>query len=432
VTRASRASVILGLAFLTAALVALGAAPLAGSAPGDPGLTPAGATLPRPQARAWIVTEADTGEVVGSHLADQPLPIASTTKLMTALLTLERLPLDRVVAAAVYHPLAAESVMGLRTGERLTVADLLRGLLLPSANDAAETLADAVAGSVPAFVSEMNARARQLGLAHTHYSNPVGLDSPSNYSSAADLVTLARRDLTHPFFAQTVALRQVTLASGDGPRTLENRNLLLGDASYVRGVKTGHTSGAGYVLVGLARRHGVDVLSAALGDPTQSARDADSLALLRYGLAAFARITVVHAGQVLARPRLSYRGSARTALVASRGLAEVLRRGARPTISLSGVPSSLSGPVAAGHPEGVVIVRDAGRELARAALVTQRAVAGATLGQRLRDFLSRAVTLVLLAALVGCSLLLVLLRRRATRRRLEGPPARRRTREPIA
>ena len=135
-----------------------------------------------------ILVEPQTQDVVYARHAIMRRPMASTTKLMTALLTLEHARLDDVVTASPYSPAAGESLMGLRTGERLTVADLLRGLLIVSANDAAVTLANDIAGSQKAFVRMMNRRARELGLHDTHYANPVGLDAPGNYSSAADLV----------------------------------------------------------------------------------------------------------------------------------------------------------------------------------------------------------------------------------------------------
>ena len=150
---------------------------------------PSFAAGPALRAKAAILVQPDTGDVVYAHDPDQRLPIASTTKLMTALLTLERSNLDDVVPAAAYSPAPAESVINLRTGERLTVRDLLRGLLLASANDAAETLAAHVAGSQAAFVREMNARAAQLHLRNTHYANSIGLDEHGNYSSARTSTT---------------------------------------------------------------------------------------------------------------------------------------------------------------------------------------------------------------------------------------------------
>src|SRR5262249_53564179 len=146
--------------------------------------------------------------------------IASTTKLMTALLTLEHAPLDKTFTQNDYYPAATDSQIGLVPGERMTVRDLLLALLLPSADDAAEDLAYHVGHhSLARFVGMMNARARALGLRHTHYSTPSGLDTPGNYSTAADLVKLANYDLkTQPFFRHAVAMHSAVLRTGNQHR----------------------------------------------------------------------------------------------------------------------------------------------------------------------------------------------------------------------
>src|SRR5919199_1112823 len=164
------------------ALVAFAVAPAQGAEP------PCPASVQAPSA---IVMEVSTGTVACSRRADERRAIASTTKLMTALLTLERAKLSDTFTAARYFPPPIESQIGLQPGERMKVRDLMRGLLVESANDAAMTLAQGVAGSPRAFVRAMNERAQQLGLRDTHYSNPIGLDQAGNYSSARDLVRLA-------------------------------------------------------------------------------------------------------------------------------------------------------------------------------------------------------------------------------------------------
>ncbi len=231
----------------------------------------AGAATARPSlsAQTAIVVDATTGDVLYARAANRERPIASTTKLMTALLTLERISLGDMLAAPPYQAAPAESQIGLKSGERMSVRDLLRALLLPSANDAAATLAQGVGGSTSRFVRDMNRRARQLKLRHTHYSNPVGLDEGRNYSSAADLVTLARRLRRNAFFRHTTDLAKARLRTGDHVRTVVNRNTLIGRYPFVDGVKTGHTNQAGYVLVGSATRRGVNVISAVLAMPTR-------------------------------------------------------------------------------------------------------------------------------------------------------------------
>jgi D-alanyl-D-alanine carboxypeptidase (penicillin-binding protein 5/6) len=198
-----------------------------------------------------------------------------------------------VLVQVPYRGAPAESIAGFRAGERVTVRDELRALLLASANDAAATLAVRISGSRARFVRDMNARAKALGLRDTRFANPVGLDDPDNFSSAADLVKLALVLRQNAFFRETVDAPRVTLRSGAFPRTFVNRNSLVRTTPSVNGVKTGRTSGAGYVLVGSASRNGVTVLSAVLGTQSEAARNADTLELLRYGLRRYVRRTAV-------------------------------------------------------------------------------------------------------------------------------------------
>lgn len=236
-----------------------------------------------PPRSAAIVADAASGEVLYADRPHRRLLIGSTAKLMTALVTLERLPLDAVVTAPGYAGDGSESVIGLGSGEQMTAADLLSGLLVASGNDAAVALAHAVAGSEPAFVELMNERARQLGMRDTRYGNPIGLDD-GTASSAADLVTVTRALRRHPFFRATVAARSVTLESGAWQRTLHNTNRLLGGPLRVDGVKTGHTEAAGYALVGSATGGGGTVVAVVLGARSEADRDEATARLLRYGL----------------------------------------------------------------------------------------------------------------------------------------------------
>ncbi|HEY3019843.1 MAG TPA: D-alanyl-D-alanine carboxypeptidase family protein, partial [Solirubrobacteraceae bacterium] len=359
---------------------------------------PAGAAPPSLRARSAILVQPDTGDLIYARAPDQRRPIASTTKLMTALLTLERTNLDDVVPAAPYHAQPAESVAGLRAGERLTVRDLLRALLLQSANDAAVTLAVDVAGSRTAFVRAMNARAGQLHLRNTHYANPVGLDERGNYSSARDLVALAQVLLRNRFFARTVDRPRATLTSGARVRRIVNRNLLVRRVPFVDGVKTGHTAQAGYVLIGAGERRGVRLASAVLGDPSEAARDDDTLTLLRYGLGRYRAPLTVRRGAVLARPRLKYRDG-HVDLVAARSLRVVRRRGERVEVRVTGAPDELDGPLPAGARVGAAVVVRRGRTVGRVPLVTRTPVPEASLGERVTGFFGSPLTLVLVAVL---------------------------------
>jgi len=391
---------------LALALAATAARPARAQAAGGPVV----------RAPAAILVEPATGDVVFQRNAGDERPVASTTKLMTALLTLERAKLSTTLTAIRYRAAPAESVIGLRAGERLTVADLMRGLLLASANDAAATLAARVGGSRERFVRLMNRRAGQLGLRDTHYANPIGLDQAGNHSSAEDLVKLTLILRRNGFFRAVTNLPSATLETGSRPRTILNRNVLVRNVPVVNGVKTGHTSTAGYVLVGSATRNGVTVVSAVLGDPSEGARDADSLALLRYGLSRYHRVNATTKGRTYATAKLAHRDE-RVDLVATRTIRRTTRRGDRFTTRILGAPRELDGPLPAGARVGTIEVRWRGKAIDRVALVTARAVAGATVAERAGGLIGRTLIVLAAAAVALGSLQVVLLRRRLQRRR---------------
>jgi D-alanyl-D-alanine carboxypeptidase (penicillin-binding protein 5/6) len=396
-----------------AVIVALLAAPAARAA--DPAAPACPATIAAPSA---IVIEVSTGAIACARDAESRRPIASTTKLMTALLTLERAKLGDTFRTSSYRPAPGESVVGLLPGERMQVRDLLKGLLAQSGNDAAMALASGVGGSERGFVRLMNKRAKQLGLADTHYANPIGLDAPGNYSSAHDLVRLALVLRTNPFFRSVVDSPQVTLQSGSHPRTFKNRNTLVRSVDWVNGVKTGHTRQAGYVLVGSARRHGVQVVSAVLGTTGYGPRDAQSLALLRTGLAAFQNVTAVRAGQHVpgvGRVPIKYRPGAGLALVAGRRVRTIVPRKRRDLVVLQplNVPDEVLGPIRRGQALGSVAVLRDGKRIATVPLVAAEGIPAASFGQRTKAWFTRPLAVVLAFAVLGGTVLLA--RRRSTR-----------------
>jgi serine-type D-Ala-D-Ala carboxypeptidase (penicillin-binding protein 5/6) len=397
--RPIRRTAVIGLLVLLVAW----AAPAAAAPPPTPELS----------AKSAIVINAANGEVLYAQAPHRKRAIASTTKLMTALLTLESVSLRDEFAAPVYRASPAEVTIGLQRGERMTVRDLMRALLLPSANDAAATLAQGVAGSRARFVRMMNRRARQLGLSDTHYSNPVGLDVGRNYSSAADLVTLARRLRRDAFFRHTTNLVQARLRSGNHPRTVVNRDDLVAKYRFINGVKTGHTNKAGYVLVGSGTKNGVTVISAVLGDPTEDARDADTLTLLDYGLSQLKRVTAVRKGERLGTAKVRYRESETIPLVAGRTVREVVRRGQRPRVAVH-APAVVGGPKAAGAPVGTALVQVEGRTVGRAPVLTGKKVPAIGFVDRVFGGVG-TLTVILVATVllvVACSLLIAMGRRR--------------------
>ena len=222
-----------------------------------------GATnVPEISAKSCIVVDAETGAVMYELDADTPMGIASTTKILTALLVLENCYLDEIVEIKKQWTGVEGSSMLLKEGERLTVESMLYGLLLSSGNDAAHALACYVAGSIEAFADMMNARAAQLGCTNSHFENPHGLDGEAHLGSARDLAIIAATAMRNDKFADIVSTRKISF----GKRILENHNKLLEQYEGAIGVKTGYTISAGRSLVSCAERDGTRVICVTIDD----------------------------------------------------------------------------------------------------------------------------------------------------------------------
>jgi D-alanyl-D-alanine carboxypeptidase (penicillin-binding protein 5/6) len=393
---------------LSAALVLLAALALAGPA------AAAERPPPVPGADAAIVVDGRDGDVMFAKNANERQSIASTTKLMTALLTLEGARPRDVFTASDYVAAPVESQIGLRPGERMRVGDLLVALLLESANDAAATLAEGVSGSVDEFVADMNERAAELGLEDTSYANPIGFDDPLNYSTASDLATLTRELLRRPRFARVVDMPEAELDSGARPRTIDNRNTLVAAHPFVTGVKTGHTLGAGYLLIGSATGRGASVISVVMGEPSEAARDSDTLKLLRWGIGRFRRVRVLDDRRTMARADIEYYDE-RVELVPARDVVLTRRDDERVRRRIR-APEELEGPIDAGARVGTVTVLVDGEHVRRIALVTAADVPAAGTLRVITSVLGVPLTVVLvLAILLGAVLAALTLRRRRVR-----------------
>ena len=225
---------------------------------------------PQIEAKAALLVDNATGLVLYEKNPQQPLPMASLTKIMTAILILEHHQLDEVVTISSNYPDLEGVKINVHQGEQMTVDSLLKALLLPSAGDAAMALAEYHSGSVAAFVEEMNQRAKALNLTHTYFKNPIGLDEEGHLSTAGDLVQLARYAMHFPAFRSIVKQSSTTIESIDGHFSygLTNTNHLLGSYLNVLGIKTGTTDEAGESLINLARNdQGHEVLSVLLNSP---------------------------------------------------------------------------------------------------------------------------------------------------------------------
>ncbi len=215
---------------------------------------------PFPQVAAAYLVELD-GEAIWARQPDRRLPPASLTKLMTALVVLEQGQLDQVVSISRAASRESGARLGLKSGERLRIKDLLAATLLQSANDACHALADHLASSEAAFVKRMNRRAQALGLRDTKFRNACGHDAAGHYSTAHDLARLARELLKHPQVIPLTSQRSTTITTLEGkPYHVANRNALIGRYDGALGLKTGYTAKAGKCLVAYAKRNGHEVL----------------------------------------------------------------------------------------------------------------------------------------------------------------------------
>lgn len=220
-------------------------------------------------AKACILIEMQTGRVLYEKNADEQLPMASTTKILTALLTLESGELDAYMVVDPGAILVEGTSMGLQAGDQVSKRGLCYGMLLASGNDAANMGAVAVAGSVPAFVEKMNARAAQIGMTHSSFQTPSGLDGDAHYSTARDMALLARTALHNPDFRDICSQKNAKVEYGNPPypRWLQNHNRLLREYEGTFGVKTGFTKKAGRCLVSAVERNGVSLICVTLSAP---------------------------------------------------------------------------------------------------------------------------------------------------------------------
>ena len=249
------------------------------------------APVPAPSAASAVLMDWESGRILYEKNAQDRRLIASITKLMTALVAADTVPdLQEQVTVLPADTRTEGSSMYLKAGETLTLEALLYGLLLASGNDAALAIARVCGGDVEHFVAEMNAKAAELGMRDTHFSNPNGLDAADHYSTAADMALLAREVLHHDTLVRIVSTRSITL----GTRTLTNHNKLLWRYEGCIGMKTGYTQAAGRTLISAARRNGQTLLCVTLCDPDDWD---DHAALLDYGFQTFPRQVLAREGQ---------------------------------------------------------------------------------------------------------------------------------------
>ena len=295
-----------------------------------------------------IVLDAVSGRVIYEKDADRQSLIASTTKIMTALVVCEQCNvLDRMRIPKEAVGIEGSS-MYLKEGEVLTIQELLYGLMLSSGNDAAVALAIYCGGTVEGFAELMNDKARVLGLKNTHFENPNGLDSPGHYSTARDLAVLAAYAMENPIFAKTVSTKSIRV----GERYLTNHNKLLWQLEGADGVKTGFTKAAGRILVSSATREDRRLIAVTLNAPNDWQ---DHAALLEEGFARFSQQRIVTKGQLVRTVEVVGGENCRVQLLAAADLVFALAPEESPQLMVPG-PGFVYAPVTEGAEAGFAYV----------------------------------------------------------------------------
>ena len=356
---------------------------------GGGGVATAADDPPPVEARAVVVADGRTGDVLYERNSDRRMAMASITKLMTALVTLEHARPGDIVTIPPGGISPGGSSIFLTPGERLSVHDLLAAALIQSANDAAYALARHVGdGSVKRFVRLMNEKAAELGLEDTHFARPDGLDAPGHYSTAEDLLRLGRIAMEEPLVRKLVRRKTYSIAGG---RTLESWNDLLWTYPGLYGVKTGHTDHARWSEVAAARRDGTSTWAVVLGSPTRAKRNAAVAELLDWGFDQYARFTLVRGGERYATAAIPFSDD-RLELVAAGSASRVVRLGdGTRFVERVVAPETVELPVAKGQKLGEVVVLDGERVVAREPLVATRDVSAPSLGERLGWYADRAL-----------------------------------------
>ncbi len=252
--------------------------------------------LPTINSRAYVVIDRKSNTILVGKNENQKKKMASTTKIMTALVVIEHSNLSDIVEISKKAASTGGSRLGLKTGDKITVFDLLYGLMMRSGNDAAVALAEHVAGSITDFANLMNEKAQALELSNTHFVTPHGLDEDDHYTTAYELAILSNYAMNNEIFAKIVGTKTYTITINGYPKTLTNTNELLGVLNGVYGIKTGFTNGANRCLVTCCKRGDMDIICVVLGADTKKYRTTDSIKLIEY---AFHQFTYVNIEEIL-------------------------------------------------------------------------------------------------------------------------------------
>jgi D-alanyl-D-alanine carboxypeptidase (penicillin-binding protein 5/6) len=347
------------------------------------------ASLPAIKSPSAIVINATTGKVLYEHNAQKVRRMASTTKIMTAIVVLEQMHLDATVVASANAVATIEPVPFLKEGDVFTVEQMLYAMLLRSANSAAVVLAEGCSGSVEEFVNEMNKKAAELGMEDTNFVNPNGLDKTGHQSTAADMAVLARYAMQNEEFRKLVGTKEYTLPlPGRHALQCKNTNQLLGKVDWVTGIKTGLTPKAEECFVGSGTRDGVNVISVVLGQPTPKICFAESQALMEYGFTQYRSLTLMEKGEVVAQADVPYRPDGRLQLVTASPVQLELYKDDSVTVSVA-LDRQLVLPVEAGDVFGNVSLIQGGETVQSVDLVADGSYDRTTLGTKVAYYWHR-------------------------------------------
>lgn len=329
---------------------------------------------PPVSAQSAILMDADTGAILYERDAHARRPMASTTKIMTAILVLEHARPTDVVVASKQASETPFTGLYLKPGERITVEDLLWAILLRSANDACVAAGEHVAGTEAKFVEMMNAKARELGLHDTHFVNPHGLHAPGHYSSAYDLAVMARYGLQYPLFAEMVSRKRKRIERSIEKQdsVVVNKNRLLFRWDAADGIKTGYTRQAGHCLVASASKDGWRLIAVVL---KSSDCWSDSRALLEYGFRHYQRVLIARRGAPLGTARVVGGVRETVRAVPAKDLAVVTPRGVQVAVQTQVSDGTARAPILRGDTLGTLTLREDDRVLGRTLLVAANAVA---------------------------------------------------------
>ena len=239
-----------------------------------------------------IVIDRNSKKILYNKKSNQKVKMASTTKIMTAMVVIQNANLDSIVEVSKKAASIGGSKLKLKSGDKITVRDLLYGLMLRSGNDAAIALAEYVGGSIEGFAELMNENVNNLGLENTHFISPHGLDDDNHYTTARELALITDYALRNEEFSKIVNTKTATININGIPRVIINTNELLGNLNGVYGVKTGFTNGAGRCLVTAVKRDNMDIISVVLGADTKKDRTCDSVKIIEYAFSNFETINL--------------------------------------------------------------------------------------------------------------------------------------------